>query len=100
MSSVVHSFNADYSSNHLLSSLEVSVLTQYQTLLHKLLALNEELISLKNLNSTQLLENLRILETKISLIFTLFKGSVYSLFLQTKQNIDSSGGDAGGDTKY
>lgn len=74
----------------LVSPLEYQTLQEYAKLLNLLRHLLDQIYKLKNLNSQQLLDNLRILETKLTLVFTLFKGSVYSLFLQTKMNMSSN----------
>lgn len=73
----------------LLSPLELQTLQEYQKMLMLLHNLLQKINGLKNLNGQQLLDNLRILETKLSLVFTLFKGSVYSLFLQTRMSMNN-----------
>lgn len=98
----------DYSKSTLLSPTEAQILGQYQLLAAQLNTLSGEI---KQLNSTtnisnpqgkssssddgnvntngtadKLLDNLRNLEMKIGLVYTLFKGAVYSLFLQYEED--------------
>lgn len=98
----------DYSKSTLLSPTEAEILGQYQLLAAQLNTLSGEI---KQLNSTtnisnpqgkssssdddnantngtadMLLDNLRNLEMKIGLVYTLFKGAVYSLFLQYEED--------------
>lgn len=68
--------------SHQLTELETKVLIQYQNLAKRLNHLAQAINKLINQPSTKLLENLQLIESKISLVFTLFKGAVYSLFLQ------------------
>ncbi|ODQ82438.1 hypothetical protein BABINDRAFT_27405, partial [Babjeviella inositovora NRRL Y-12698] len=84
----------DYTNHPLLSSLEAQILTQYQRLSLTLLQLSREIQQLTNTESSALLENLRTLETKLSLVFTLFKGAVYTLFLQQEENVGEPERDA------
>lgn len=74
--------SVDYSSNPQLSELEVRILQRYQTLAKRLNHLSQAISKLTELPTPQLLENLRVIESKIALVFTLFKAAVYSLFLQ------------------
>lgn len=78
MGEVLHK---DFSKSAQLTTLEASVLTEYQILAKNLNSLNEQISNLNEKPSAELLENLRVLETKMALVFTLFKGAVYSLFL-------------------
>lgn len=100
----------DYTKSTLLSPIEGQILSQYQLLAVQLNTLSSEI---KQLNSTtnqnhhtldkssssedgidatssgsadKLLDNLRNLEMKIGLVYTLFKGAVYSLFLQYEED--------------
>ncbi|ODV68204.1 hypothetical protein HYPBUDRAFT_108377 [Hyphopichia burtonii NRRL Y-1933] len=88
---------ADYSKDPLLLPLEAQILAQYQLLAVKLNTLSDEIRKLNHTNvkttsensldqidgsATELAETLRGLELKIGLVYTLFKGAVYSLFLQ------------------
>lgn len=88
---------ADYSKDALLLPLEAQILAQYQLLAVKLNTLSDEIRKLNHTNvkttsensldqidgsATELAETLRGLELKIGLVYTLFKGAVYSLFLQ------------------
>ncbi|KAI5954455.1 DAD3 [Candida jiufengensis] len=85
----------DYSKIPSLSELEASILTEYQILNNTLIKINQQLKNLtttkpiqngKDVKSQQLsesvilIENLRKLETKISFIYTFFKGAVYTLY--------------------
>lgn len=73
----------DYSKqSHQLTELEIKVLIQYQNLAKRLNHLAKIINKLINVPSAKLLEDLQVIENKISLVFTLFKGAVYSLFLQ------------------
>lgn len=90
--------SVDYSQNPQLLDLESKILTQYQTLAVKLNTLSDEIRKLHVVNrqpveegenegdATQLAQNLRGLESKIGLVYTLFRGAVYTLFLQGQQN--------------
>ena len=75
----------DYSQNPSLTRLEASVLTEYQNINKKLIKINAELKSLSltddpNNKSGIMTKNLRELEMKLPLIYTLFKSSVYGLY--------------------
>lgn len=77
--------NHDYNNDPQLLPLEGEVLSQYQILLRELTNLQKEISSVVvkegSESTTQaLLQRLRVLEMKISLVHTLFKSSVYSLF--------------------
>jgi DASH complex subunit DAD3 len=74
--------NTDFSKNTQLSELEVKILQRYQSLAKRLNQLSQVINRLVELPTPQLLENLRVIESKIALVFTLFKAAVYSLFLQ------------------
>lgn len=103
-------YATDYTKSTLLSPIEAQILSQYQLLAVQLNTLSSEV---KQLNSTTnqnshplgkssssedgveatnsgsadiLLDNLRNLEMKIGLVYTLFKGAVYSLFLQYEED--------------
>lgn len=90
--------SVDYSQNPHLLELESQILTQYQLLAVKLNTLSDEIRKLNVVNhqtleegetdgaATQLAQNLRGLESKIGLVYTLFRGAVYTLFLQGQQN--------------
>jgi len=79
--------------SHQLTELETKVLIQYQNLAKRLNHLSQMINRLINLPSAKLLENLQVIERKISLVFTLFKGAVYSLFLQTEGGDEQEGMD-------
>lgn len=90
--------SVDYSQNPQLLDLESQILTQYQSLAVKLNTLSDEIRKLHVVNqsqveegesegaATQLAQNLRGLESKIGLVYTLFRGAVYTLFLQGQQD--------------
>ena len=99
-------YATDYSSIGTLSETESQILSQYQLLAIQLNTLNNEIKQLnsgeivvaENASSEQeevvdkhnsadhLLDSLRNLEMKIGLVYTLFKGAVYSLFLQYEED--------------
>lgn len=90
----------DYSVHSDLSLLEKQVLLQYQALAIKLNLLSDEIGKLnKHLPLARqigldpavgladgLLTNMRNLERKIGLVYTLFRTAVYSLLLQNQEN--------------
>ncbi|CCH46505.1 hypothetical protein BN7_6098 [Wickerhamomyces ciferrii] len=85
--------STDYTKqSHQLTKLETDLLIQYQNLARRLHQLSEIINKLVNVPSAKLLENLEDIENKMALVFTLFKGAVYSLFLQQEgaQNEDPS----------
>lgn len=79
-----------------LSALELQVLSQYQALATNLNALSDEIARLNQQipaprpgqaadgSAFALLENMRELERKIGLVYTLFRTAVYSLLLQNE----------------
>ncbi|KAK6201487.1 DASH complex subunit Dad3-domain-containing protein [Scheffersomyces amazonensis] len=82
---------------------EFEILQQYQFLNSQLITLNNEITRLTSKstsikaslasnpesgNSHVLLENLRNIEVKIGLIHTLFKGAVYTLFLDQDNDVE------------
>lgn len=90
----------DFTTQTDLSDLEIQVLLQYQLLALKLNTLSDEIANLnKHLPSAQqialdptvgladgLLGNMRNVERKIGLVYTLFRTAVYSLLLQNQEN--------------
>lgn len=74
--------STDFSKNAQLSEIEVKILQRYQSLAKRLNELSQVINRLVEQPTPQLLENLRVIESKIALVFTLFKAAVYSLFLQ------------------
>jgi DASH complex subunit DAD3 len=74
--------STDFSKNTQLSEIEVKILQRYQSLAKRLNQLSQVINRLVEQPTPQLLENLRVIESKIALVFTLFKAAVYSLFLQ------------------
>lgn len=98
----------EYYAGNLLSPIEAEILSQYQLLALQLNTLAAEIKKLnsardqnhlaRNLssdndtengalgNADQLVDNLRSLEMKMGLVYTLFKGAVYSLFLQYEED--------------
>lgn len=101
---------ADYLKSTQVSSLEAQVLTQYQFLATQLNVLAGEIGHLTQKSSQvqanqdqggdsgngsahTLAESLRNLERKIGLIHTLFKGAVYTLFLEQDNGMDEVDAD-------
>ncbi|CAN9153002.1 unnamed protein product [Alternaria alternata] len=78
-----------------LTPLEQEVLDEYARLLGNLNTLSSLLLDLSNNPSASILDGLRGLERKTSLVFTLLKASVYSIVLN--QQIDTEGGSNAGD---
>ncbi|KAI0861423.1 DASH complex subunit Dad3-domain-containing protein [Xylaria cubensis] len=84
----------DQASNPLLSAPELSpleqeVLDEYERLAENMKKLASVLDTMANQPTTQILDGLRELERKTSLVFTLLKASVYSIVLQ--QEIEFGG---------
>ncbi|KAH6676032.1 DASH complex subunit Dad3 [Plectosphaerella plurivora] len=75
-----------------MSPLEQEVLEEYERLAENMKKLATVLDDMSSAPSTEILDGLRELERKTSLVFTLLKASVYSIVLQ--QEIDW-GGQAG-----
>ncbi|KAK3315017.1 DASH complex subunit Dad3-domain-containing protein [Apodospora peruviana] len=76
-----------------LSPLEQDVLEEYERLAENMKKLASILDNLASAPTTEILDGLRELERKTSLVFTLLKASVYSIVLQ--QEIDWGGAGAG-----
>ncbi|KAK4111257.1 hypothetical protein N656DRAFT_712192 [Canariomyces notabilis] len=72
-----------------LTSLEQEVLEEYERLAENMKKLASLLDNLASAPATEILDGLRDLERKTSLVFTLLKASVYSIVLQ--QEIDWGG---------
>ncbi|KAJ9132652.1 hypothetical protein NKR23_g11118 [Pleurostoma richardsiae] len=79
-------------SNPELSPLEQEVLEEYERLAENMKKLASILDTLAAQPTTEILDGLRELERKTSLVFTLLKASVYSIVLQ--QEIDWGSGQA------
>ena len=62
-----------------LSDKEVQVLTEYKRLVDNLQALNVRITALATKPTSELLDNLRTVERKTGLVFTLFKSSVWAI---------------------
>ncbi|KAL2759648.1 hypothetical protein ACRALDRAFT_2096127 [Sodiomyces alcalophilus JCM 7366] len=77
-----------------LTPLEQEVLEEYEKLAENMKRLASVLDTLATQPSTEILDGLRELERKTSLVFTLLKASVYSIVLQ--QEIDYGGQPGGG----
>jgi DASH complex subunit DAD3 len=75
-----------------LSPLEQEVLDEYARLLGNLNGMNQLLADLSENPSAEILDSLRGLERKTSLVFTLLKASVYSIVLQQQIGEDGGGG--------
>ena len=75
----------DYSTSNQLTPTEAQLLNQYQLLVSQLNTLSLEISNLTKQqqkdSAHDLANNLRNLEMKIGLIHTLFKGAVYTLFV-------------------
>lgn len=75
------------------SPLESQILSQYQLLASQLHHLDQEIQKLTKTtrlvddqSADKLLDNYRNLEMKIGLVYNLFKGAVYLLFLQNEED--------------
>ncbi|OCK83265.1 hypothetical protein K432DRAFT_379653 [Lepidopterella palustris CBS 459.81] len=79
-----------------LSPLEQEVLDEYARLVGNLNNMSTLLAELSANPSAEILDALRGLERKTSLVFTLLKASVYSIVLQ-QQIFGEEGGGTGGD---
>ncbi|KAF1840721.1 uncharacterized protein K460DRAFT_410136 [Cucurbitaria berberidis CBS 394.84] len=75
-----------------LTPLEQEVLDEYARLLGNLNTMSTLLLALSNKPSAAILDGLRGLERKTSLVFTLLKASVYSIVLN-QQITDGAGGE-------
>ncbi|PVI08415.1 hypothetical protein DM02DRAFT_665763 [Periconia macrospinosa] len=82
--------------NETLTPLEQEVLDEYARLLGNLNHMSTLLADLAANPSAEILDALRGLERKTSLVFTLLKASVYSIVLNT-QIREEDGGGAGGE---
>ncbi|KAI9832271.1 MAG: hypothetical protein M1819_004449 [Sarea resinae] len=78
-----------------LSPLEAEVLDEYARVVENLNTLSSKLNALSSAPSAEVLDSLRMLERKTSLVFTLLKASVYSIVLQQQVYVGEEGG--GGD---
>ncbi|KAK9360564.1 DASH complex subunit Dad3-domain-containing protein [Lipomyces starkeyi] len=76
---------------HLLSPVEQDLLKEYKLLSQNLNILSGELAKMASVPTPEILDNLRVLERKMAIVFTLLKASVYSIFLQ-QQLHDEEGG--------
>ncbi|KAK9467859.1 DASH complex subunit Dad3-domain-containing protein [Lipomyces arxii] len=76
---------------HLLSPTEQELLKEYTTLSQNLNKLSSELARLATVPTPEILDNLRVLERKTAIVFTLLKASVYSIFLQQQLHEEESG---------
>ncbi|KAF1915169.1 DASH complex subunit Dad3-domain-containing protein, partial [Ampelomyces quisqualis] len=74
-----------------LSPLEQEVLDEYARLLGNLNNMSALLVELSNHPSAAMLDGLRGLERKTSLVFTLLKASVYSIVLNQQIGEDGDG---------
>ncbi|KAG7285217.1 hypothetical protein NEMBOFW57_009838 [Staphylotrichum longicolle] len=77
-----------------LTPLEQEVLEEYERLAENMKTLATQLDTLASAPASAILDGLRELERKTSLVFTLLKASVYSIVLQ--QEIDWGGGQQQG----
>ncbi|CAN6600599.1 DASH complex subunit Dad3p [Trichomonascus vanleenenianus] len=67
------------------SEIEQELLDEYKRLSLNLKKLSQSVHRLAVVPTPQILETLRTLESKISLVSTLLKASVYSIFIQQEQ---------------
>ena len=88
--------SADASALENLSTTEQAVLDEYARLLGNLNSLNALLAELSENPSAEILDSLRGLERKTSLVFTLLKASVYSIVLQQQIGVEDEEGGGGG----
>ena len=74
-----------------ISPKEQLVLQEYQRLVTNLQSLSSTITTLANTPTSQVLDNLRVVERKTGLVFTLFKSSVWAILadLPGDQNNDS-----------
>ena len=74
-----------------ISPKEQLVLQEYQRLVTNLQSLSTTITTLANTPTSQVLDNLRVVERKTGLVFTLFKSSVWAILadLPGDQNNDS-----------
>ncbi|CAI6249426.1 unnamed protein product [Periconia digitata] len=79
-----------------LTPLEQEVLDEYARLLGNLNHMSSLLADLAANPSAEILDALRGLERKTSLVFTLLKASVYSIVLNTQIREEDGGGGGGG----
>jgi len=79
-----------------LSPLEQDVLEEYERLAENMKKLAELLDTMAGMPTSEILDGLRQLERKTSLVFTLLKASVYSIVLQQEiYSGDQTGGQEG-----
>ncbi len=73
-----------------LTKTEISILTEYQKLARNMNLLSNQIETLINPGTPTplLLDRLRGLEVKVGLVFTLFKTSLYNMFLQREEDIE------------
>lgn len=76
-----------------LSDPEYEILMQYQLTLAQLKNINTRLENLNRSPTPQLIENLRFLENKIGLLFTLIKSSAFSFIVKHQQDINMEDGN-------
>ncbi|KAK8039245.1 hypothetical protein PG994_002009 [Apiospora phragmitis] len=78
-----------------LSPLEQEVLEEYERLAENMKNLATVLDTMASQPTTEILDGLRELERKTSLVFTLLKASVYSIVLQQEIGWDQQQGNGG-----
>ncbi|CCG23342.1 hypothetical protein CORT_0D05020 [Candida orthopsilosis Co 90-125] len=89
----------DYTTKPSLTELEASVLTEYQNINATLIQLNQRLKSLTNKDdadggeSIRSVETLRQMETRLSLIYTFFRGAVYTLYADVGEGVENGNED-------
>ncbi|KAK4202594.1 DASH complex subunit Dad3 [Triangularia verruculosa] len=80
-----------------LTPTEQEVLEEYEKLANNMQKLASLLDTLASNPTVEILDGLRELERKTSLVFTLLKASVYSIVLQQEMSGYGGGGGGGGD---
>ncbi|ODQ55354.1 hypothetical protein SAICODRAFT_76263 [Saitoella complicata NRRL Y-17804] len=80
-----------------LSPLESALLSEYTSLSQNLTQLNTTIASLANTPTAQILDELRSLERKTGLVFTLFKASVYAIVMQNEEMAGAEGEEGEGE---
>lgn len=62
-----------------MSAKEAAVIAEYQKLVDNLSSINSRITELAQMPTSQVLDNLRVVERKTGLVFTLFKSSVWAI---------------------
>ncbi|TGO63611.1 hypothetical protein BOTNAR_0098g00130 [Botryotinia narcissicola] len=89
--------NIPLPTNEDLSPTEQDLLDEYERLAENMKTLAHTLETMSNNPTAYILDNLRQLERKTSLVFTLLKASVYSIVLQQQISEERNDDDGGGE---